>query len=40
MLIDSISECIANAVDKNVNDAKLFSISMDSISYVLKKEQI
>lgn len=39
MLIDSISECIANAIDQNVNDAKFFSISIDSTFNVSKKEQ-
>jgi len=30
MLLDYISECIANAIDKNVDEAKTFRISVDS----------
>lgn len=40
MLIDSISECISNVIDKTVNDAKFFSISIDSTFDISKKEQV
>lgn len=40
VIIGSISEYIANAIDKNVNDSKMLSISMDSTFDISKKEQV
>lgn len=40
MLIDIISQSIASNIDKMVNDAKFFSISIDSTFDVSRKEQV